>query len=379
MTKRVTPDRENPDPALPESSSTSEEPPPVDSTPSQEIRPARSWRDLIKPHPAPDLFPLMSSEELAELSEHVKANGVQNPVRPKDGGDLLLIDGRNRLDAAEAADVPVLGPDGKLLVPHEIVQEVDGFDPVSFVASKNSLRLHLSAQQKSAMAAKLLKKIAERSDREIGRIAKLDNKTVAAIRADLEGREEIPHVEARKDNKGRRQRKKRPRGGRPSPSPAPAAPRNDTSHGSEIAEIGEQLSETEVQDQITEVAALQPVDAELVKPVTPSPRADETDDLLTPIKQEWHKLTTEQQQEFLDWARASLECSPAKQPQPLPSVEAHDDVTVSNETRPQCKRRRGGGYSRCREEEGRCLDVRSTVEPPVTRESAASGSSDGLA
>jgi hypothetical protein len=36
----------------------------------------RSWRDQIKLHPAADLFPMMSPDELKTLGEDIKANGL---------------------------------------------------------------------------------------------------------------------------------------------------------------------------------------------------------------------------------------------------------------------------------------------------------------
>jgi hypothetical protein len=44
-----------------------------------------------------------------------------------------------------------------------------------------------------------------KSDRAIARVAKVDHKTVAAVRAEAEGRGEIPHVETCTDTKGRKQ------------------------------------------------------------------------------------------------------------------------------------------------------------------------------
>jgi hypothetical protein len=38
-----------------------------------------SWRDHIKVHPAADLFPMMSDEELKALGERIKKNGMKVP------------------------------------------------------------------------------------------------------------------------------------------------------------------------------------------------------------------------------------------------------------------------------------------------------------
>ena len=35
----------------------------------------KSWRDVIKIHPAADLFPMMSPDELKALGEDIKRNG----------------------------------------------------------------------------------------------------------------------------------------------------------------------------------------------------------------------------------------------------------------------------------------------------------------
>jgi hypothetical protein len=74
-----------------------------------------SWRDDFKVHPAADVFPIMPEEELAALTEHVKANGLTSPISffvPERtiGHDIeylkangVLADGRNRLEALERA------------------------------------------------------------------------------------------------------------------------------------------------------------------------------------------------------------------------------------------------------------------------------------
>ena len=62
------------------------------------------WHDKV--HPAADAFPMMLEDELAKLTEDIKANGMRFPITfDKDGG---LLDGRNRLEALERAglDLP---------------------------------------------------------------------------------------------------------------------------------------------------------------------------------------------------------------------------------------------------------------------------------
>ena len=40
----------------------------------------KSWRDVIKVHPAADLFPMMSEAELRELGEDIKKNGLKTDI-----------------------------------------------------------------------------------------------------------------------------------------------------------------------------------------------------------------------------------------------------------------------------------------------------------
>ena len=123
-----------------------------------------------------------------------------------------MLDGRNRLDALEIATgkEAVVGPPsitaGEFFACDKVI-ELDGrkVDPWAYVDSVNYHRRHLTAEQKRERIAKLLKAKPEASDRQIGKQIKADNKTVAAVRSDLERREEIPHVETRTDKRGRQQ------------------------------------------------------------------------------------------------------------------------------------------------------------------------------
>jgi hypothetical protein len=64
--------------------------------------------------------------------------------------------------------------------------------------------------RKRELVAKLLRATPEASDRKIAKQVKIDNKTVANVRSECEGREEIPHVEKRIDSRGRKQPSAKP-------------------------------------------------------------------------------------------------------------------------------------------------------------------------
>ncbi len=117
-----------------------------------------SWRDLLPVHPAAEIFPLMSAEALEELAADIKAHGMLSPVvvMKEANGSLSLLDGRNRLDAAEQGGVEVIDGAGRLLVPFEVFDpEEREIDPFAFVISANLCRRHLSESQRAMVAAKL--------------------------------------------------------------------------------------------------------------------------------------------------------------------------------------------------------------------------------
>src|SRR5215471_17671304 len=72
-------------------------------------------------------------------------------------------------------------------------------------SSANIHRRHLTAEQKREIIAELLKANPQRSNNATAKIAKVDDKTVGAVRADLERRSEIPNVSTRTDTRGRKQ------------------------------------------------------------------------------------------------------------------------------------------------------------------------------
>jgi hypothetical protein len=71
------------------------------------------WRERYRVHPAAEVFPMMSDDELDKLAQHIRANKLSTPITffvPERmiGSDLayvqangVLADGRNRLEALE--------------------------------------------------------------------------------------------------------------------------------------------------------------------------------------------------------------------------------------------------------------------------------------
>ena len=178
-----------------------------------------NWRAYLKVHPAADLFPLLSPDELQVLADDIKANGLKNNVVFWRGRDLLvrhqefeLVDGRNRLDALALADllrVEKFGDKEKLFFSkkwdgerwqnaepgsrHLEYDDVYG-DPYALALSYNVHRRHLTAEQKRELIAKVLKAKPEQSNRAIATQVKADDKTVASVRRNLETTAEIPQL-----------------------------------------------------------------------------------------------------------------------------------------------------------------------------------------
>jgi hypothetical protein len=168
-----------------------------------------SWRNVLPVHPAANLFPLMPAAELRELAEDIKANGLREPVTfIKGETGPVLLDGRNRLDALALLGRKIQINDSRIF--EQLSADIDAS---AYVDSLNIRRRHLTAEQKRELIGKLLKATPEKSDRAIAAIAKVDNKTVAAVRAEKEATEEIPQLEKTtgKDGKSRPAKKKRRR------------------------------------------------------------------------------------------------------------------------------------------------------------------------
>ncbi len=159
----------------------------------------KSWRAVYKVHPAADLFPMMNPDELRDLGEDIKQHGLQHPIivwSPAPGEPRVVIDGRNRLDAMELVGIKLTDDHYRILL--------DELDPYEYVLSANVRRRHLTAGQKRTLIAAVLKARPERSNNATANLVGVSDKTVGAVRDDLESRSEIPNVK-RVDTKGRMQ------------------------------------------------------------------------------------------------------------------------------------------------------------------------------
>jgi hypothetical protein len=207
----------------------------ADISPKSDQR--KSWRDVIKIHPAAELFPLMSEQELLELGGDIKKNGLKSPIvltwpglgHLGDPSSYMLLDGRNRLDAMERVGIPfelvfakpmprsrsdpcwllrdILGEDddydGVLWEGSPI--RLESSDPYEFVLSANVHRRHLTPEQKRELIAKLIKAEPERSNRQIATEIGASHPFVGKIRDELEQKGDVETVSTSIDTKGRRQ------------------------------------------------------------------------------------------------------------------------------------------------------------------------------
>jgi hypothetical protein len=93
-------------------------------------------------HPAADVFPMLPEDELEELAESIKTQGLLNSIVVQSiDGKLVLVDGRNRREACRRAGVE---PTYMLL---------DGQDATAYVLSANINRRHMTKGQRAMAVA----------------------------------------------------------------------------------------------------------------------------------------------------------------------------------------------------------------------------------
>jgi ParB-like nuclease domain len=112
-----------------------------------------AWRDQYKVHPAAEKFPRLSPEELQDLAEDIRANGLREPITVfvEPDGSVVVIDGINRLDAYDLIPEdqrPPLGDSDFVEISDESLEK--------YIISKNIYRRNLTKQQQVALIADIL-------------------------------------------------------------------------------------------------------------------------------------------------------------------------------------------------------------------------------
>src|SRR5262249_43557972 len=129
-----------------------------------------NWRDALKIHPAAELFPRMSPDELRALGEDIKKNGLTSPITvcmdlPTDRASVQLVEGRNRLDAMELVGIKFKlkwrKPGIWILLAEGLestrCNEVCSDEALAYIISANIRRRHLSTEDKDRLIVQLLK------------------------------------------------------------------------------------------------------------------------------------------------------------------------------------------------------------------------------
>lgn len=140
---------------------------------------AASWRDLVKVHPAADIFPMMSDAELDTLATDINEDILRVPLslwRAHEGADWQLLDGRNRVAAMARLVDGVARIEGAIGFANTYEAHVD---PWAFAIAANILRRHLDAEQKRKVIADLVLADPTRSNRAIAALVKDNDHKVA--------------------------------------------------------------------------------------------------------------------------------------------------------------------------------------------------------
>ena len=174
--------------------------------PKGRLTPPPNWRDYLDVHPAAGAFPLLSEKELKRLAGDIQRNDLRADVvlwRPDDKTEPALLDGRNRLDALALID-PLTVDQGELCIKRidgslrqiKNCRTITGGDPQKHADSLNLWRRHLKPEEKRDLIARWIKTNPEKSNNAIAKETKIaTDKTVAAVRAELEATSEIPKLE----------------------------------------------------------------------------------------------------------------------------------------------------------------------------------------
>jgi DNA-binding Lrp family transcriptional regulator len=174
-----------------------------------------SWHQTLAIHPAAELFPEMTPDELKALGADIIKNGLTSPVVLWQGdrrSPLCLIDGRSRLDAIEIStgSPAEIGPPsitaGKdFLAVNKVVVLDAKTDPWAYVISANIRRRHLGTEDKDRLIVQLLKADPTKSNRQVAKLTDTSHPHVAKVREQAEKTGDVETVTTSIDSRGRQQ------------------------------------------------------------------------------------------------------------------------------------------------------------------------------
>jgi ParB-like chromosome segregation protein Spo0J len=143
------------------------------------------------------LLPPLTPEEYAALKADIKKNNSVVVVPISIDDEYVVLDGHHRLRACKELGIE--------RVPTRMHSALDQAEKQDLALALNLNRRNLNREQKREVIAAVLRQDPKRSDRRIGEAVGVDNKTVGSVRAELEEREEIPHLAKREDRRGCKQ------------------------------------------------------------------------------------------------------------------------------------------------------------------------------
>lgn len=132
------------------------------------VRSAWNWKpkmitEKLKPHPAAEIFPMMTDAEIADLAKDIKLRGQNRPIIVFEG---KILDGRNRYAACKLAEVQP-----KLQEWNPLDKLTSESSPTAWVLSENLHRRHLTVDQRTLIALEataLFAKEAKQRQRDAG-------------------------------------------------------------------------------------------------------------------------------------------------------------------------------------------------------------------
>jgi hypothetical protein len=148
---------------------------------SSKLAPITVLPDVAKlpVHKLAELFPEADASEFAGLVASIRRDGILQPITLFDDGGVTLLEGRHRRKAALQAGHQWRLEDFKMFMGTLAEAEL-------YVVSINSLRRHLSKEQKEKLVLELLKRHPNMSSRKLAVLCGVSHTTILKLRKPTE-------------------------------------------------------------------------------------------------------------------------------------------------------------------------------------------------